>query len=258
MIVSDRPNQVILKTEAEIEQLRLAGRLVGETLAELVDQVRPGLRLGDLDAYVLAKFERLGVIPTFLGYMGYPYTICASVNEQIVHGFPTDRMLEEGDLLSLDLGATIHGWVGDAAVTVGVGRLSPPAQRLLDVTREALDAGIDVARVGVRKGDIGAAIQAVLEGAGYGVVRNYTGHGVGRAMHEPPTMPNYGKPGTGLVMRKGMVVALEPMATAGSPDTRELADGWTVATRDGSLAAHFEHTMALREDRPADVLTRLD
>lgn len=258
MVIDDRPSQILLKTEAEIEAMRPAGRLVAETLGELQEMVRPGLNLRHLDAYVRAKYERVGATPTFLGYQGYRYTICTSVNEQIVHGFPLDRVLREGEILSIDLGATVDGWVGDAAVTVGVGAISPTAQRLLDVTREALDVGIDAARIGVRKGDVGAAIQRVIEDAGYGVVRQYTGHGVGHAMHEPPTMPNYGRVGAGLRLRRGMVVALEPMATQGSPDTVVLSDGWTVCTADGRLSAHFEHTVALREDAPADVLTRVD
>ena len=257
-MLDNRPNQVVLKTPAEIEEMRRAGRVVAETLQELAAQVRPGLRLSALDRYVDEKYDRLGITPTFKGYQGFPYTICASVNEQIVHGFPTDRMLREGDILSLDHGATVGGWVADSACTVPVGTIDPQAQRLLDVTREALNVGINVARVGVRKGDIGAAIQAVIENAGYGVVRHYVGHGVGRHMHEPPSMPNYGVAGSGMVMRKGLVVALEPMATLGSPDTVELDDGWTVSTKDGRLSAHFEHTMALRDGRPADVLTAWD
>ena len=258
MVVTDGARQVILKTAADIEAMRPAGRMVGETLRELAEQVRPGLHLADLDRYVEAKFARLGVIPTFQGYLDYPFCLCASVNEQIVHGFPTDRVLKEGDLLSLDLGATIDGWVGDAAITVGVGRISREARRLLDVTRESLEAGIAAARIGAHKGDVGAAIQSVLESAGFGVVRNYVGHGIGRAMHEPPAMPNYGRVGTGMVLQRGMVVALEPMATAGQSDTTVLDDGWTVCTKDGSLAAHFEHTMALRDNAPADVLTAAD
>lgn len=254
-MLDDRPSQVVLKTGAEIDEMRIPGKMVAETLQELMEMVRPGVQLSALDRYVDEKFDRLGVFPTFKGVPGYSYTICASVNEQIVHGFPTDRMLEDGDVLSLDLGATMGGWVADSAVTVGVGTISDEAQRLLDVTRESLDAGIDAARVGVRKGDIASAIQAVIEAAGYGVVRNYVGHGVGRQMHEPPSMPNFGKAGSGMTMRRGMVVALEPMATIGSPDTRVLDDGWTVVTMDGTLASHFEHTMALREGQPADVLT---
>ncbi len=256
MSTSQRPRQVILKTADEIEQMRPAGRMVGETLSELTEMVKPGRKLSELDQYVIDKFQRLDVIPTFLGYQGFPHTICASVNEEIVHGFATERRLEEGDILSIDLGATIDGWVGDSARTIGVGVISAEAQRLLDVTAESLAAGISVARVGVRKGDIGAAIQEVIESAGYGVVRGYVGHGVGRDMHEPPSMPNYGRRGSGMTMRRGMVVALEPMATVGDPSTAVLDDGWTVVTADGSLSAHFEHTVALRENGPADILTQ--
>ena len=256
MSTSQRPRQVILKTDAEIEQMRRAGRMVGETLGDLVEMVKPGRKLSELDQFVIDKFKRLDVIPTFLGYHGFPHTICASINDQIVHGFATERQLEEGDILSIDLGATIDGWVGDSATTVGVGRISAKAQRLLDVTAESLAAGIATARIGVRKGDIAAAIQEVIESAGYGVVRGYVGHGVGRDMHEPPSMPNYGRRGSGMTMRRGMVVALEPMATIGDPATAVLDDGWTVVTADGSLSAHFEHTVALREDGPADILTQ--
>ncbi len=255
MVSGARPRQVELKTPAQIAEMRAPGRMVGETLAELRELVKPGRKLSELDQYVLEKFERLGVIPTFLGYQGFPHTICASVNDEIVHGFATERRLEEGDILSIDLGATINGWVGDSAITVGVGTISAEAQRLLDVTSESLSAGIDAARIGVRKGDIGAAIQEVLESAGYGVVRGYVGHGVGRQMHEPPNMPNYGRRGSGMTMRRGMVVALEPMATIGNPTTKVLDDGWTVCTADGSLSAHFEHTIALREGEPAEILT---
>lgn len=255
MANGQRPRQVILKTQDEIAQMRVPGRMVGETLAELADMLKPGRKLSELDRYVLDKFERLDVIPTFLGYQGFPHTICASVNDEIVHGFATDRVLEDGDILSIDLGATIGGWVGDSARTIGVGTISAEAQRLLDVTAESLAAGISTARVGVRKGDIAAAIQEVIESAGYGVVRGYVGHGVGRDMHEPPSMPNYGRRGSGMTMRRGMVVALEPMATVGDPATAVLDDGWTVVTADGSLSAHFEHTVALREDGPAEILT---
>ena len=255
MTDQERPRQVILKTEAEIAQMRPASRMVGETLSELIEMVKPGRRLSELDQYVLDKYRRLDVIPTFLGYLGFPHTICASVNEEIVHGFATDRVLEDGDILSIDHGATIDGWVGDSATTVGVGTISAQARRLLDVTAESLTAGIEVARVGARKGDIGAAIQEVIESAGYGVVRGYVGHGIGRDMHEPPSMPNYGRRDSGMVMRRGMVVALEPMATVGSPATAVLEDGWTVVTADGSLSAHFEHTVVLRKDEPAEILT---
>lgn len=258
-MVTDTPSrQVVLKTPAQIEQMRPAGQMVGETLLELREMTRPGITLAQLDQYVLDKFQRLGITPTFLGYHGFPHAICASVNEQIVHGFATERRLDEGDILSVDLGATIDGWVGDSATTFGVGTISAEAERLLQVTKESLFAGIDASRIPVRKGDIGAAIQEVIESAGYGVVRGYVGHGVGREMHEAPNMPNHGRRGSGMRMRPGMVLALEPMATVGSPATTVLDDGWTVSTKDGSLSAHFEHTIALREAGPAEILTLAD
>ena len=249
--------QVILKSDEEIALMRKAGRIVGETLLELAEQVRPGADVRDLNTYVEAKYKRLGVIPTFKGYQGYPDVVCVSVNEQLVHGIPRPRILQEGDIVSIDLGATVEGFVGDSAITVGCGSISAEAQRLIDVTREALWAGIHAARDGVRKGDIGAAIQEVIETAGYGLVRNYVGHGVGREMHEPPQMPNYGKRNAGLHMRSGMVIALEPMVTHGRPDTFVHDDGWTVSTKDGKLASHFEHTIALRPGA-AVVLTSPD
>ena len=255
MAAKERERVVILKTAAEIDMMRPPGRMVGETLAELREMARPGTRLSELDAYVRGKFERLGVIPAFLGYQGFPHAICASVNEQIVHGFATERVLQDGDILSIDLGATIEGWVGDAAVTFGVGSPGPEAERLMQVTEEALHAGIAEARPGARKGTIAASIQEVIESAGYGVVRGYVGHGIGRDMHEAPNMPNYGHRGTGMRMRAGMVVALEPMATVGAPATQVLEDGWTVSTQDGGLSAHFEHTVALREGAAAEILT---
>lgn len=255
MAAKDHERVVILKTAEEIDMMRPPGRMVGETLAELQEIARPGTRLSELDDYVIGKFERLGVIPTFLGYQGFPHAICASVNEEIVHGFATGRVLEEGDILSIDLGATIEGWVGDSAVTFGIGSVGPEAARLMQVTKEALHAGIEETRVGARKGTIAATIQEVIESAGYGVVRGYVGHGVGRDMHEAPNMPNYGKRGTGMRMRLGMAVALEPMATVGAPATKVLEDGWTVATQDGGLSAHFEHTVALREGAAAEILT---
>lgn len=254
MTENSRERRIVLKTEAQIDEMRPAGRMVGETLAELRELARPGTPLCRLDDHVRRKFERAGAVPTFLGYQQFPYAICASVNEQIVHGFPTDRVLEEGDILSIDLGATIDGWVGDSAVTFGVGSISAEAERLLQVTRESLHAGIAEMRVGARKGTVSATIQEVIESAGYGVVRGYVGHGVGREMHEAPNMPNYGQRGTGMRLRRGLVVALEPMATAGDPATVQLEDGWTVATQDGSLSAHFEHTIALRDGGP-EILT---
>ena len=253
-MIVEREAQVIIKSDAEIDVMRRAGRVVGETLSELADMVRPGSDVRALNTFVVRKFAQLGVTPTFKGYQDYPDVVCVSVNEQLVHGIPQRRILNEGDVISIDLGATVDGFVGDAAITVGCGALAREAQRLIDVTHEALWAGIHAARAGVRKGDIGAAIQEVIETGGYGIVRNYVGHGVGRDMHEPPQMPNFGNAGTGMQMRRGMVVALEPMVTMGSPETVVADDGWTVSTSDGTLCAHFEHTLALR-DGPADVLT---
>lgn len=255
MPAADKDRTVILKTPAEIDMMRPPGRMVGETLAELQELAKPGTRLCDLDRYVISKFERLGIIPTFLGYQDFPHAICASVNDEIVHGFATERIINDGDILSIDLGATIDGWVGDSAVTFGIGSVSASAARLMQVTQEALAAGISETKVGARKGTIAATIQEVIESAGYGVVRGYVGHGVGRDMHEAPNMPNYGRSGTGMRMRRGMVVALEPMATEGAPATKVLEDGWTVSTQDGKLSAHFEHTIALREGAAAEVLT---
>ena len=250
----DSSHQVILKSVDEIAIMRKAGRVVGETLQELAEQVRPGVDVRDLNTYVERKYERLGVVPTFKGYQGFPDVVCVSINEQLVHGIPSSRILQEGDIVSIDLGATVEGFVGDSAITVGCGFISDEAQRLIDVTRNALWAGIHAARDGARKGDIGAAIQQVIEAAGYGLVRNYVGHGVGREMHEPPQMPNYGKAGTGMRMRSGMVIALEPMVTIGRPETFVHDDGWTVSTQDGCLSAHFEHTIALGRGE-AEVLT---
>lgn len=254
-MITKSDSQVILKSPDEIAIMRKAGRVVGETLQELAQLVRPGADIRDLNTYVEAKYKRLGVVPTFKGYQGYPDVVCVSVNEQLVHGIPGHRILREGDIVSIDLGATVDGFVGDSAITVGCGRISTEAQCLIDVTRDALSAGILAARDGVRKGDIGAAIQNVIEASGYGLVRNYVGHGVGREMHEPPQMPNYGKPGTGMRMRRGMVIALEPMVTLGSPETFVHEDGWTVSTKDGKLSAHFEHTLALGTGE-AEILTR--
>ena len=253
-MIMESGQQVVLKSSDEIALMRKAGRVVGETLQELAEQVRPGVDVRDLNTYVERKYERLGVVPTFKGYQGYPDVVCVSINEQLVHGIPSSRILQEGDIVSIDLGATVEGFVGDSAITVGCGSISDEAQRLIDVTRNALWAGIQATHDGVRKGDIGAAIQQVIEAAGYGLVRNYVGHGVGREMHEPPQMPNYGKAGTGMRMRRGMVIALEPMVTLGSPETFVHDDDWTVSTKDGYLSAHFEHTIAIGQGE-AEVLT---
>jgi methionyl aminopeptidase len=245
---------IVLKGPEEIALMRQAGRAVGEVLDILRQEIRPGLMLKRLDEVVRREFAKRNVVPTFLDYQGYPARVCVSVNDEIVHGIPNSRILQEGDIVSIDLGATHKGFVGDAAITVGVGRISPEAERLVRVTEEALWEGIRAAKAGVRLGQISAAIQAHAEGNGFSVVREYVGHGVGRSMHEEPQVPNFGQPDRGPLLQKGMTLALEPMVTAGDWKTERDPDGWTVRTADGSLAAHFEHTIAIIEGG-AEVLT---
>jgi len=251
-----RQNAITLKSESEIKIMREAGRHVAEVLQMLIDALEPGIRTIDLDKIVRKEYARRGVVPTFLGYAQppYPATVCISVNDEIVHGIPGDRVINEGDIVSIDLGATWKNYVGDHAKTVAVGKVPAEAQRLIDGTRESLAAGIKAARAGERLGAISNAIGAYLEGEGFGIVREYGGHGVGRRMHEEPHILNYGPRDVGPVLRKGMVVALEPMATLGDYRTKKGSDGWTVSTRDGSLAAHFEHTIAIT-DGEAEILT---
>jgi len=243
-----------LKGPEEIALMRQAGRAVAEVLAILRQEIRPGLMLKKLDDTVRREFAKRKVVPTFLHYNGYPARVCVSVNDEVVHGIPDRRVLQEGAIVSIDLGATYNGFVGDAAITVGVGRISPEAERLVRVTEEALWQGIKAAKAGARLGQISAAIQAHAEGNGFAVVREYVGHGVGRSMHEDPQVPNFGPPDRGPLLEKGMTLALEPMVTAGDWQTKRDSDGWTVRTADGSLAAHFEHTIAITEGE-AQVLT---
>ena len=245
---------ITIKSDEEIGIMRDAGRIAAEVLQMLVEATKAGVVEKDLDKIVRREYAKRGVVPTFLGYHGYPATVCISINEELVHGIPDDRVIREGDIVSIDLGATYRGFVGDTAVTFGVGEVSPTAQRLIDVTREALWQGIRAARAGARLGVVSSAIGEYIEGQGFGVVREYVGHGVGRQMHEPPQVPNYGPPERGPVLRKGMVIALEPMVTVGDWHTQRHADGWTVSTLDGSLCAHFEHTIAIT-DGEAEVLT---
>jgi methionyl aminopeptidase len=245
---------IILKSRDEIAIMRDAGRIVAEVLHTLVERLRPGLVEKELDEIVRKELGKRKVIPVFLGYQGYPATVCVSVNDEIVHGIPGDREIADGDVVSIDLGCVYKGFVADAAVTVGVGNVSPEAGRLIGVTREALNRGIDAARAEARLGQIGAAIQTYVEGEGFSVVREYVGHGVGRQMHEDPQVPNYGDPETGPVLKEGMVIAIEPMVNAGDWRTKRDPDNWTVRTLDGSLSAHFEHTLAVR-DGAAEVLT---
>ena len=245
---------IIIKSDDEVALMRQAGRVVAEVLELLAAEVRPGAIVKTLDTIVNEEFKRRNVIPTFLGYLGYPARVCVSVNDEIVHGIPSDRVLREGDIVSIDLGATHKGFVGDSALTVGVGQISPEARQLIDVTHQALWAGIRAARPGARLGEISHAIQTCAESFGYSLVREYVGHGVGREMHEEPQVPNFGPPDRGPILRKGMVLALEPMANVGDWRTKKHDDQWTVSTLDGSLSAHFEHTIAIT-DGDAEVLT---
>ncbi len=245
---------IILKSRDEIATMRDAGRINSEVLQMLVERLRPGLVEKELDETVRKEFKKRNVIPAFLDYQGYPATVCVSVNDEIVHGIPGDREIMDGDVVSIDLGCIHKGFVADSAVTVAVGRASAEAKRLVEVTREALNRGIGAARAGARLGQIGAAIQSYVEGEGFFVVREYVGHGVGRQMHEDPQVPNYGNPDSGPLLKEGMVIAIEPMVNVGDWRTKRDPDNWTVRTLDGSLSAHFEHTLAIR-DGEAEVLT---
>jgi len=240
--------------------MREAGRIVARVLEILKSRVRPGIRTEELDGIAAEEARRMGGRPSFKGYRGYPANLCVSVNDEIVHGIPGRRALQEGDIVSLDFGVIYQSYQGDAAITVGVGRITPEAERLIETTEGALRAGIAAARLGARLGDISAAIEEYAESRGYSVVREYTGHGIGRDMHEDPqvpntTMPGLGlQPGTGPELVRGMTLALEPMVNIGNWATKRDADGWTVRTRDGSLSAHYENTIAIT-DGEAEVLT---
>lgn len=245
---------IVKKTPAQIERMRRAGRALAEVFEQLGRAVVPGARLIDLDALAERLIRDRGGVPTFLGYRGFPGSICVSPNEVVVHGIPDGRELVMGDILSVDVGLSLNGWVADRAHTFAVGRISREAGRLMEVTSTALEAAIAQCRPGNRLGDISHAVQTVAEEAGFSVVREYVGHGIGRQMHEDPQLPNYGPPGRGPLLEAGMVLAIEPMVNAGGYKTRELEDGWTVVTADGSLSAHFEHTVAVTPEGP-DVLT---
>ena len=245
---------IVIKSEREISIMRQAGKIVAMVLKLLSDTLEPGMETRELDRIAVKEVKSLGARPSFKGYHGFPASLCVSINDEIVHGIPGKRILREGDIVSLDFGSVYDGFQGDAAVTVGVGGIRREARLLIDITRESLKKGIDKARDGARLGDISAAIQRHAEVKGYSVIREYTGHGIGRHMHEDPQIPNYGEPGTGPVLRKGMVFALEPMISIGDWHTRVGSDHWTVVTADGSLSAHFEHTIAITEGE-AEVLT---
>ena len=246
---------IIYKSPEEIEKMRRAGRITAAAIERILTAVRPGITTGHLDGLAEETMREMGAVPSFKGYRGFPATICASINQEIVHGIPGRRVLMEGDLLSLDVGAVWEGYHGDSAVSVFVGE--PPsdvAEKLVRVTEDALEAGIAQLRPGGHLSDVGHAVQQVAEGAGFSVVREYVGHGVGRALHEDPQIPNYGDPGRGIQIRPGLVVAIEPMVNVGGWQTRVLADKWTVVTADGSLSAHFEHTVAITANGP-EILT---
>ena len=246
----------ILKSSSEIALMRTAGRILAEVLAALVGHVRPGVTTAELDRLAAAEMKKHKVAPSFLGYRGYPAHICTSVNDEIVHGIPGPKVLQEGDIIGIDCGVIYQGLQADSAVTVGLGKITPETAKLIGTTREALEAGIAAARGGAHLSDISAAIQEAAEAKGFSVVREYVGHGIGRAMHEEPQVANFGPPGRGLVLRPGMALALEPMVNLGDWRTKVGPDNWTVSTLDGSVSAHFEHSIAITDGAP-EVLTRL-
>ncbi|NJD69704.1 MAG: type I methionyl aminopeptidase [Candidatus Methylomirabilota bacterium] len=245
---------MILKAPWEIDLMRKSSRIVAETLSRLTALIEPGLTTLELDRFAEAYILRRGGKPAFKGYRGYPYTLCASVNEQVVHAFPSARRLKEGDIISLDLGVVVDGYYGDAAVTVPVGRVSAEAERLIAATRGALTRATAVVRSGNHLSDISHTVQSTLEAQGFSVVRLFVGHGIGRSLHEEPQIPNFGPPAQGPVLKPGLVLAIEPMANVGTSDVMILDDHWTAITCDRSLSAHFEHTVALTE-AGAQVLT---
>src|SRR5438270_5261375 len=256
LITHHRFKMIIGKSKKEIEKMRAAGRLVAQVREELRLMARPGVTTLELDRAAEKMIRDAGALPTFKGYHGFPYSICASVNEQVVHGFPSTYVLREGDIFSVDCGVTLAGYVGDTATTVPIGRVSDDRLRLIGVAVECLERAIRQCWPGKYLGDIGWAVQSHAEAHGYGIVRDYVGHGIGRKMHEDPQIPNYGKPGTGVRIRAGYVFAIAPMINMGTHRTKTLQDGWTVVTLDGRPSAHVEHTVAITEEGP-EVLTVL-
>jgi methionyl aminopeptidase len=246
---------IIRKSAQEIEGMARAGELVVETIALLGEHLQPGITTGELDRIAEEFIREHGAVPTSKGYRGFPAATCISPNAMVVHGIPGEHRVEEGDLISVDVGITLGGLVADSAYTYGIGEVDPEAQRLLDVGKQALEAGIEQARPGNRVGDISHAVQELVEGAGFSVVRSLVGHGVGRSYHEEPQVPNFGQPGRGPLLQTGMTLAIEPMITAGGPDVFLHDDEWSISTQDGSLAVHFEHTVAITDAGPR-VLTR--
>jgi methionyl aminopeptidase len=237
---------VVIKSSQEIEKMRRAGQVVREVLELVRSKVKPGASTFDLEKAADARLRELGVKAAFKGYHGFPCVLCTSVNSEVVHGIPSPkRVLKEGDIVSVDFGVVIDGYYGDAAITVPVGEIKPETERLLKVTEESLKAGIAAVRPGATLGDVGSAVQKVVEGQGFSVVRDFVGHGIGSNMHEDPQVPNFGEAGRGMKLKTGMVIAIEPMVNAGRPDVKVLDDGWTAVASDGSMSAHFEHTVAV-------------
>ena len=249
---------IIIKSDEEVAIMHESGQILAEVLELLAAEIHPGTIIHDLDTIVKEEYLRRNVIPTFLGYHGFPAHVCVSVNDEIVHGIPSGRELQNGDIVGIDLGLTHKGFVADSALTVGVGEIGQDEQRLIDTTHRSLWAGIQAARPGARLSDISNAIQMCAEPEGYSLVREYVGHGIGRDMHEDPQVPNFGPPGRGPVLKKGMVLALEPMVNVGDCHTKQHDDHWTVSTLDGSLSAHFEHTIAITDAGPVVLTLRSD
>jgi methionyl aminopeptidase len=248
---------IILKTPEEIERMSISGKMVAEILLEIKNRIKPGITTQELDQLASRLALKRKARPAFKGYNGYPYNLCVSINEEVVHGFPSKRKLLEGDIISLDFGIYYDGYYGDAALTQAVGRVSPLAERLIQVTRESLFKGLEEVRAGRRLGDISAAVQQYVESYGYSVVRQFVGHGIGKGLHEDPQVPNFGEAGRGILLKPGMVLAIEPMVNAGGSEVELTADGWTAVTKDRSLSAHFEHTVAITENG-CRILTQAD
>jgi methionyl aminopeptidase len=249
--------EIFLRLPDEIEKARASNCIVAEVLNRLREKIRPGVKTKDLDKFAEEIAAKRGAKPAFKGYRGYEHSLCISINEEVVHGMPSKRVLEEGNIVSLDFGIYYQGFYGDSAITLPVGRVTEKASKLMHVTESSLYAGIEQAKVGNRLGDVSAAIQNTVEDAGFSVVRDFVGHGIGKNLHEEPQIPNFGKKGRGIELKSGMILAIEPMVNEGEYKVRVLADGWTVVTKDGSLSAHFEHSVAITDDGP-DILSKLN
>jgi methionyl aminopeptidase len=249
--------EIILRLPDEIEKARASNRIVAEVLSRLREKIRPGVKTKDLDKFAEEIAEKRGAKPAFKGYRGYPHSLCISINEEVVHGMPSKRVLQEGDIVSLDFGIYYQGFYGDSAITLPVGKVTEKALTLMQITELGLYAGIEQAKVGNRLGDVSAAVQNMVESAGFSVVRDFVGHGIGKNLHEEPQIPNFGKKGRGIELKKGMILAIEPMVNEGKYEVKILPDGWTVVTKDGSLSAHFEHSIVITDYGP-DILSKLN